>query len=518
MKPKYGSLIAAFAPFQRSSLLVCASLCVTSALRADQTWTGAADALWTTTGNWSGAAVPIATDLAIFDATSTSFLATTLGADVAVLGLKVVDPAGAVSVGSANTSPAPTAAVTADSASDTFTYTVAPAAPLVNGNRVTFTVTTLPTGLTAGATYFVINATATTFQISTAAGGAAVNFTANGAGVVVNGVTLLDSATDVFSYASVWGTATPLANGNLVWFNAQTGPTGLVQGQSYYVVNATATTYQIANTVGGTPVDLTSTGASLRAFGNNANQVFLGTGGVDLSGTTQNLTLGAGLAAAVAQTWAVPTGYTLSASGALIGTGEITKAGDGLLVLSNNTSVTSGGLVVAGGTLQAASNTSFSNGGLGSGLITIKGGATVESTFGANNTWLCTNPIDVPATQTGTLKTPNRMQMRGLVTGGGTLILNVTTTVARMDLQNNWVGFSGQAEFTGSGTVRVGIAALGTGQPTFNGGGWANCTVSPGGTVMLQPNTNSGGNTLTIGALKGTTIKGKTPTVRRYTD
>lgn len=54
---------------------------------------------------------------------------------------------------------------------------------LPNDRRVVFyTVAneTLPTGLTEGLDYFVINQTADTFQVSTTQGGAAVNFTGDG--------------------------------------------------------------------------------------------------------------------------------------------------------------------------------------------------------------------------------------------------------------------------------------------------------------------------------------------------
>jgi autotransporter-associated beta strand protein len=102
MKPKFRSLIAAFAPLSRSSLIVVASLCAVASANADQTWTGATDALWTTGGNWTTAS-PGVSDVAIFDAASTANLATTLGANTSVLGLKVVSPTGAVSVATGNT-------------------------------------------------------------------------------------------------------------------------------------------------------------------------------------------------------------------------------------------------------------------------------------------------------------------------------------------------------------------------------------------------------------------------------
>ena len=59
MKPKFRSLIAAFAPLSRSSLIVVASLCAAnSASAASQTWDGDTDATWVTATNWVANAVP----------------------------------------------------------------------------------------------------------------------------------------------------------------------------------------------------------------------------------------------------------------------------------------------------------------------------------------------------------------------------------------------------------------------------------------------------------------------------
>lgn len=99
MKPKFSSLTA----LSRGPLVVVASLIALTAVHADQTWTGAGtDALWTTATNWTTAS-PSTGDIAIFDATSTINLATTLGANTSILGIKVVDPAGAVSIAAGNT-------------------------------------------------------------------------------------------------------------------------------------------------------------------------------------------------------------------------------------------------------------------------------------------------------------------------------------------------------------------------------------------------------------------------------
>ena len=84
-----------------SILLLAVSTAAGSA--ADQTWTGAADALWNNTGNWSGGALPAAADLAVFDVSSTQNLATQLGADFSIRGLRIADVLGAVSIAAGNT-------------------------------------------------------------------------------------------------------------------------------------------------------------------------------------------------------------------------------------------------------------------------------------------------------------------------------------------------------------------------------------------------------------------------------
>jgi autotransporter-associated beta strand protein len=508
MKPRISSFIAAFVPLQGRSLMVFASLCATAAVQADQTWTGAVDALWSTPGNWSGAAAPVSTDLAIFDTNSAANLAMTPTAEIAVLGFKVADPAGPVSIANTNTIPAPAAAVTADSGTDTFTYTVAPAVPLATGDRVTFTVTTLPTGMTAGATYFVINATAATFQIATTAGGAAVNLTANGTGVTVNGVTLLDSATEVFSYASAWGPGTPLANGNLVSFWAQTAPTGLTQGPWYFVVNATPTTYQISATPGGAPVDLTSNGLSLRAFGTNALQTFLGSAGVDLSAATQDLTVSSPVYLATAQTWSVAAGRMLAVTAGISGPGGFTKTGAGTAVVSLPNGY-AGGTTIQGGELQLAAG-----GRAGTGAVTFDGGeldgATLRLNGGNNDYNAITNSLVVPAGKTGNLMLSGRVEVGSTVTGASDSTLNVGVQYVRDNINGNWSGFNGQLNLTGAGEFRIN-----------NGNGLANARLNLGAGVLVQQvyNPPSGGQTVqNIGELSGVAgaMLGGQPVSGRY--
>jgi autotransporter-associated beta strand protein len=498
---------SAIPPLTRTSLIACASLCAVAssafAVGTDQRWSGATNADWNTASNWTSA-VPTASDVAIFDATSTADLATTASAHSAVAGVSVVDPAGAVSMTSqANTTVSAAAGVTVDNATDTFTYSVAPATPLANGDRVTFTVTTLPTGMTAGATYFVINATPTNFQISTTAGGAAVNFTTNGAAVVVNGVVLANNATDTFTYSSALY-PTAFVNNTVVSFGSQTAPTGLANGILYFVVNATATTFQVSNTSGGAPVDFTTDGLSLRAFGSNSPHFTIGGSGIDMSAATQNLTIAPGkLVLNATQTWNVGTGRLLTISGTSATTGStaaLTKSGAGILQLNASQLSPSSSVLLTGGETRANAG-NFVNV-FNSAPITFENGAILSHFNGSSTVTILSNVV-VPSGHSGTINMGERIGWGNntdpteTLTGAGTLTLNAATTVSRDDIAADMTAFTGTINFTGSGNVRLFI----------NGGkvgaGFTNSTVDLAGSVNLAPQTNSGGNTLNIGKLTG---------------
>ena len=57
-----------------------AALFAVSASAANVSWNGAADAVWSTGGNWVGGVAPVAADVAVFDAGSSANLTTALGA------------------------------------------------------------------------------------------------------------------------------------------------------------------------------------------------------------------------------------------------------------------------------------------------------------------------------------------------------------------------------------------------------------------------------------------------------
>lgn len=112
-------------------------------------------------------------------------------------------------------------------------------------------------GLTTGTNYFVINATATEFQLSATSGGAAITLTTNNSVTVdATDAAVVDVATDVITIANTF------ADGEIVTYDNGGGTdiAGLVNGTDYYIINASATDFQVSATSGGAAVDLTALG------------------------------------------------------------------------------------------------------------------------------------------------------------------------------------------------------------------------------------------------------------------
>ncbi len=80
------------------------------------------------------------------------------------------------------------------------------------------------------------------------------------------------------------------------------------------------------------------------------NMLTLGSGGIDMSGATQNLVLNALVALAANQSWDVANGRTLTANGAISGAFNLNKIGFGVLTLGGVNTFT-GATTIGGGTL-----------------------------------------------------------------------------------------------------------------------------------------------------------------------
>lgn len=106
--------------------------------------------------------------------------------------------------------PTRTQTFTADAGTDVFT---ANAHGLIDTNTIIVTNSggALPTGLTSGATYYIITATANTFQLSLTSGGAAINITDAG-----TGTHSLSSTADVLTGCTIPGAGSPYAVDEIV--------------------------------------------------------------------------------------------------------------------------------------------------------------------------------------------------------------------------------------------------------------------------------------------------------------
>ncbi|MEY4489112.1 MAG: hypothetical protein RIQ79_1620, partial [Verrucomicrobiota bacterium] len=184
-------------------------------------------------------------------------------------------------------------------------------------------------------------------------------------------------------------------------------------------------------------------------------------------------------------------GYTFAGNGTLTSTGPFAKRGTGPLSLGVPASF-AGGYSLDGGAL-----TLTGTGGLTGGTLTMQDGTSITNGLGANPTANLATSIAIPAGQTATLYTGNRLAWAGSLTGAGTFNVVAQSTVTRADLKAATAAFAGTINFTGSGGVR-----LFTVGGAFNG--YTLATLNLGGSVNLQPQTNSGGNTYPIGALTGT--------------
>lgn len=131
-----------------------------------------------------------------------------------------------------------------------------------DGDELTYVVPTGQTaigGLTSGTNYFVINATANDFQLAATSGGAAISLTANN-NVIFNADNdaIKNTTTNKIVISNTF------SNGDEVLYkndafggSTSTDIGGLTNNQSYFVVNATSSEFQLAATSGGTPIDLT---------------------------------------------------------------------------------------------------------------------------------------------------------------------------------------------------------------------------------------------------------------------
>jgi fibronectin-binding autotransporter adhesin len=232
--------------------------------------------------------------------------------------------------------------------------------------------------------------------------------------------------------------------------------------------------------------------SSIGAAGESAANLVIDGGKIALLGeqtsSNRSISLGASGAGLV-----VPGGVSLQISGRLSGTGSLTKEGAGTLILASSNTY-SGGTVIAGGTLQLASDGANVSG-LGGGLVTLEGGTLAmanndDVSSAATSQW----SLHVPQGAVGRLNADGRCTLAGSLSGSGDFTFY--TPFVRTALTGNWSSFSGNiwvVSDADGGDFRIETTA-----------GYASARLDLGQRVNAYYNVSMGSNvSLAVGTLSG---------------
>ncbi len=239
------------------------------------------------------------------------------------------------------------------------------------------------------------------------------------------------------------------------------------------------------------------------------NTLTLGSGGIDLSGASRNLTINAPVVAGAAQVWSVAGGRTLGVNGGVSGSSQVTVTGAGLVSLGGAGSWTGSTTVAAGGTLRVGAADVLPHG-VGTGDLTVDGtldlngfttsvnglgGSGVVDNLAGGSGVLIVGNNDAVVTLDGTLQnTAGTLALEK--TGAGNLVLSFANS------------FDGGFTNNGSGSVfpKDG-ASFGSGLVVMN----AATLYSTGGSYVFENLLKLNGSTLRVGGGNNRSLKWSGP-------
>lgn len=236
--------------------------------------------------------------------------------------------------------------------------------------------------------------------------------------------------TDNLNLGSSWTGGNPLGTGDVgVWDSTVTG----------------ANTTSLGAALSWSGIRIANPGGAIAI--NAGDSLTLGSAGIDMSAATQNLTLGHAVTLGTAQAWNVGSSRTLTLTGALDGSGALTKSGAGILTLSGANTATGAVAVTAG---------------------TLKGGAA--------NALGSTTPVAGTSITTGaTLDLGGFAQTTGSLSGGGIVTSTAVGGALTLGGDNATANFTGTLNSANIATVNK----TGTGTQTLTGAGFWALTNTP---------------------------------------
>lgn len=190
--------------------------------------------------------------------------------------------------------------------------------------------------------------------------------------------------------------------------------------------------------------------------------------------------------------------YTFT-GGNFAGSMALTKRGSGTLTLRSNHAHTGGTTIEDGAlVLGLIGTTSNSTGSVGNSPLTLLGDSTLTNAWYGTQLPLAA-PIVVPAGAEPVIYTGRNIRFNGSLTGAGTLtIVNQSVTGNTFELNGAWNAFAGTLRFTQGGGTNLNVRTI------FNGGGFNGLGAAAfemDAALSINPITNSGGNTFSIGSL-----------------
>lgn len=498
------------------ALLLLCLLLVGSQASAQYTWANASSGTWSTSGNWSPAAVPTAATIAQFNANPTSGNIITLSANT---------PAAALSITSSRTtslSIAGSTSTTLTLAGTSFTLSGASSATsnvaIVNyaASNAANLVIGVPLSLGASPKTFVCAGGSNSLTVGntisitgTIAGSTASTLTFLGGGTwdgttgTAGGIMKLSAANNPFSGQIIVGSATGSTNCGILEINTN-NTLSQTNGANVYINPGSQLYINLASAT-----SINQFGITLNGSGNNATGYGRGALRSATGFAEQWSSTGTGnFIMTIASNSVIYAGNTLTLNGNITGTGQLIKEGPGNLAISGASNTLSGGLRVSEGQMTVTKNGSL----IGLNDITLfqSSGATTTLSFSNSTSQTVGNLSSSFTNTTGTIT-----QTLALGTSC-TLTINqsANTTFGRGAVSTlNSVITGGASSYvikSGSGTL-----TLSNGGHTFYGGltitagelrlaPAANITLGSG--ANLCPVTLSGGRLSSVGTAATDTV------------